>query len=182
MALPATDDFNRADGGLGANWTTQLNALAIVSNQAQGSVSDNCCAFWNADSFSADQYSQFTCRGSGYRGPGVRCTDTGAGSDGYFTSQAPGDAGGIYKLVNGSFTRIGDTGGVAADGDVLRLEVDGTDLSVYKNAFLIGSLSDASLSSGSAGVLVYQSAGQLDDWEGGNLGAPVVRRWILGPH
>lgn len=34
--LIATDDFNRADGGLGSDWTTISNAPVIATNKAQG--------------------------------------------------------------------------------------------------------------------------------------------------
>ena len=60
-----TDDFNRADGPLGANWTkppASENNLVIVNNQV--GVDDveqsHNYAFWSADSFSEDQYSQVT--------------------------------------------------------------------------------------------------------------------------
>ena len=60
--IAASDDFNRADGGLGANWTkppASENNLVIVNNQVGVDVEDSHnYAFWSADSFSQDQYSQ----------------------------------------------------------------------------------------------------------------------------
>jgi hypothetical protein len=36
-----TDDFNRADGAIGSNWTTVNSPLAIVSNPARGTASSS---------------------------------------------------------------------------------------------------------------------------------------------
>ena len=55
----ASDNFNRADGDLGANWTKPLaseNNLVIVNNQVGVDTEDSYnYAFWSADSFSEDQ-------------------------------------------------------------------------------------------------------------------------------
>ena len=56
----ASDNFNRADGALGANWTKPLaseNNLVIVNNQVGVDTEDSHnYAFWSADSFSRGQY------------------------------------------------------------------------------------------------------------------------------
>ena len=61
--IAVSDDFNRADGGLGVNWVKPVpaseNNLVIVNNQVGVDVEDSHnYAFWSADSFSQDQYSQ----------------------------------------------------------------------------------------------------------------------------
>ena len=61
--IAATDDFNRADGGLGVNWAKPVPAsehtLVIVNNQVRVDIENSHnYAFWSADSFSQDQYSQ----------------------------------------------------------------------------------------------------------------------------
>src|SRR5256885_2286289 len=60
--IAASDNFNRADGFLGANWTKPLasqNNLVIVNNQVGVDVeASHNYAFWSAVSFSQAQYSQ----------------------------------------------------------------------------------------------------------------------------
>src|SRR5207249_7148728 len=60
----AADTFNRADGGLGPNWTKPIaseNNLVIVNNQVGVDVENSYnYAFWSANSFTDGQYSQIT--------------------------------------------------------------------------------------------------------------------------
>lgn len=61
MPFPTTallDDFNRADGGLGGNWTVPVDSgdstPTIVSNVWSG-IGNFCSSYWSAASFAADQ-------------------------------------------------------------------------------------------------------------------------------
>src|SRR5262245_16725233 len=59
--IQATDNFNRADGGLGANWTTITSetAMAIVSNHAEPSnTGADCSARYSARTWANDQNSR----------------------------------------------------------------------------------------------------------------------------
>src|SRR3989344_5949066 len=63
LTVPATDNFDRADAtSLGSNWTQIGGANGISRNKvrtnASGFQSD--VAYWNANSFNADQYAQIT--------------------------------------------------------------------------------------------------------------------------
>lgn len=65
------DNFTRANSGsLGANWTansgaTTTGAMGITSNAAKvQSSNQNAASFWNANSFSAKQYSEVILSGS----------------------------------------------------------------------------------------------------------------------
>src|SRR5215469_9359613 len=54
----ATDNFARANGSLGSNWTaTSDGGLTISNGQAVGSAG-NAGDMWTANSFTSDQYSQ----------------------------------------------------------------------------------------------------------------------------
>src|SRR5579863_1167033 len=60
-ATSVSDNFNRANGGLGSNWTTMTgtNAPQISSNLLQpGTANTVNAAFWTANSFANDQYVQ----------------------------------------------------------------------------------------------------------------------------
>jgi hypothetical protein len=63
-AFPSTsvlDTFNRANGGLGANWGGYSSAFSIVSNQADVVASGyDTYTFWSATSFGGDQEAYFT--------------------------------------------------------------------------------------------------------------------------
>src|SRR5262245_64577027 len=56
-----TDDFNRADGGLGANWTPELNNMVIASNKSRGpSAGTPGIERYTAVSFADNQSAQVT--------------------------------------------------------------------------------------------------------------------------
>ena len=65
MTLPASDAFTASNGTAlqtySVNWTIQNGGFTINSNQVGPAQSGaECGAFWNADSFDNDQYSQAT--------------------------------------------------------------------------------------------------------------------------
>lgn len=178
MALPATDNFNRADGGLGANWTTQDNAGVISSNTflAAGSFGYQ---FWNADAFPDNQYGQAFFGPGGaatqqYVGLTLRASGTGAGAyDNYFIYA---DAANIYigKNVSGSFTLLQTITGEGASLTTYKASIEGSTIKVYKSGVQIGSDQvDATHTSGSVGI--GGLSGSLDDWEGGAIGVAPKR-------
>lgn len=169
MALPATDNFNRADGGLGANWTGSVGAdLQIVSNEVVGTVGSDCSMYWSADAPDAAQYAQVTITNTvQYRGPLVRTSatdwvalDAGAATD--------------WKIEwynSGDWTQIGSTYATApADNDVAKITADGTAFKGYINGTERISGSNASApASGYGGIYIYYN-GTADNFEVGNLG------------
>jgi hypothetical protein len=194
MSLPASDNFNRADTyptpDLGANWTNQANGPAIFSNQAigTGSGATNGLAFWNADSFAADHYSQATVVTQDFMGPSVRASGTGGASNAYFAFIYPTFGWRIYKMVAGTVTLLLDkadgSAGTFANGDVMKFSAVGTTLTVYKNGTSLGSTTDASLSSGSAGLMTSGSSARFDDWSADNIGGGgggVHPWWVYTP-
>lgn len=176
MALPATDNFNRTDGGLGSNWTAAYGALAILSNQVRpNNVGDEAGLYWNADTFAADQYSQATYAVAGANdaiGVAVRMSGSGATAN-YYMAYCDGATLYLGKVINGVWSQIGATDSGWAAGDLIRLEVEGTTLRVKRGSTTRLTATDSSISSGSAGLAGYNafSAGRIDNWEGGNLSA-----------
>lgn len=188
MALPGTDTFTGTNGATlqtySANWTDQTHPAKIQNNGVQGDASSYSTAFWSADVFNADQYSQAIYL-SGTCGVVVRAS----GSDDFYMLDC-NDSGGttsrIYKHTSGGFTQIGSDLGVTwSNGNGMKLDATGTGtvtLKAYKDTgggyAQVGSdCVDASspLNSGSAGVMALTAGGAatLDNWEGGNIGGGV---------
>src|SRR5260370_39990728 len=93
----ASDDFSRADGPLGPNWTDITDGgLAIASQAVTGKAGVVTGDFWTANTFGSDQYSQVALTsaqlsGGLWIGPAVRVQ--GGGQNAYV---------GIYYWNNGS--------------------------------------------------------------------------------
>jgi hypothetical protein len=189
-----TDDWGRADGGPGGNWTptafTDLgaNTPQIASGQLVQHSSGPGFIWWNADAFDDAQYAEITLAdvdGGVDQGVGVLTRafeDTGPAMSGY-AFHGKNDYGVIRGFVSGSGGIIANPGWSAVDGDVLRGESEGNDHRIYLNDVEEGSVSDASVASGSAGVSCVcfgSNANKMDDWEGGNLFVPPLVLPYLG--
>lgn len=178
MALPASDNFNRADGNLqtgSANWTlVGTGNLAISANEITPARSGNPVLYrWNADTFANDQYAQLTITNvttNGALGPAARVQTATTGA--YFLSTFSGASQSfLMKIINnGAMTQIG-SGFTTANGDIIRLEVEGTSLRVYKNTVLQFTQTDSSLATGSGGLFGndFDDTCTGDNWTAGDL-------------
>ena len=178
----AYDNFDRSNGPLGSDWTSYLPGgifvgPLITSNTVQNTASkQGMGAFWNASTFAADQFSQFTAlnaKGSiPSLSPAVRLTSTG-GYECVFESGIS-NATGIYKLTGASAALL--SGGVTqtlSAGDVLRCEVQGTTIKQYYNGTVLQTATDSTYTSGSPGFVNFSNASaasiSIYNWSGGNL-------------
>lgn len=187
MALQevASDDFTRANGGLGSNWSDTVDeglTPEISSNQVISDGDGDAAAYWNADSFNDDQYSQITIvdTGSDYSGAVVRASATDC-VFGQINTIYGGVA--IVWYDGSSWTTIATNSYAVQNGDVLRTEVEGTTYSLYVNGNLKCSGVEASApSSGASGLLVSTTGAIVDSWSGGNITAGGTRsmRQLVG--
>jgi hypothetical protein len=182
-----TDDFNRADGGLGSNWTTPTgaNAFAIDTNRAIGNIGgfEWVGANYTGATFSNDQSAQvkFDFNGStssnGIMDVHVRASNS---ARTYYFLQV-NCAGNWYvgRQVTGTETILFDFNDfpavVFADDDVGKLEVSGSGASIvvkaYRNGVQIGTdYSDTSggIDSGNPGIALFNLG------TGGGSGTPVI--------
>lgn len=179
------DNFNRANGGLGANWTTITGIVAptITSNQVLGNTATtNQGAIYTATTFPNDQFSQATVPVGGNNANGAYTVDV-------RTSNAAW-SGYECQFYNGNFSLVRYDAGVQnvlttvagsmASGDVLRITVVGTTLTCFQiTAGVVTAVStttDAMYASGYPGFHIYGnvSISALDNWSAGAVLAPAT--------
>lgn len=200
MPVIATDDFNRADGAPGANWTRISNGEAtIVSNHIEDSVSADSDAYYTytAASFPLNQYSQvrLTTVGGAAFGMGAVCRasgDLGSNKQMYVAYSQTNDTTIRVKkwIENVDIPLATFTVPTVVANDVLRLEVVGNRIQVFINGVQVGyNLYDGSIyNTDPPGFLVFVDGGatsqaQIDDWEGGSIDPTVgyLKRNVLRP-
>lgn len=163
----AYDAFNIANGSLSSNWTAGNGTWAVSSNTATPTTAAaRNLAYWNANTFGNDQFSQMTIVTIGnHIGAAVRAS----GNNDYSCDENTTTMF-LLKLTAGTESQLTSTGITGANGDVVRTEVSGNQLSCFQNGVLkIGPFTDNSFSSGSPGIYAFSNTTALDNWSGGNL-------------
>jgi uncharacterized protein YjdB len=179
-----TEAFAGVAGALSGSWTQQRTSGTINRNGAGlgvGSVNaKDLFAYWSANSFGADQYSQARIAGglsSGSQYVQIIARASGKGDATYsnylfYTDGASGSGHTeVAKNINGVQTTLKSFATTFASGDVIKIGVAGTTITCYKNGVALGTVSDASLTGGAPGIGVYGSTITVDDWEGGSAAA-----------
>lgn len=197
MAVIAQDDFNRANTtgpDLGPNWTNMgggsfsTNGYQIVSSHAEPTTltSDKMELYTGPGSFPNDQYAEAACTVTGTlagSGPGVvvRGGDLPSNGSGYRLCVCKAASNNIELIrinAGSTFTSLALRTTTWIDGDVLRLEVQGSTLRIFQNAVQLGAAVDdgSPLTSGLPGIAYSTTAtvAAVDDWEGGSLAAEVT--------
>lgn len=156
----ASDDFNRANGSLGANWTTAYTSGGEVSsNAARGNDATLSGSFYSAVSFAADHEAQITKGAGDYAGPAVRMSAV-TGGTGYVYFNH-----GSVQRVDGGVNSVIGTWGTFGNGDVVRFRATGSTLEGWVNGVYQGAVVDATYATGQPGAAFYQAGtGYLDDW------------------
>jgi hypothetical protein len=161
----ASDNFNRADGGLGPDWTAQtpLNPPLIISNEASGDGTGIQAAYYGVTSFASSHSSSFIYLGStaNFAAPTVRAQSGANSWYGYFNN------GSVQKCTAGTRVVIATFSGYTA-GQRAKLSVTGTTLEAFIDGVSQGTVVDASFSGGFAGIAFVGGVfdATVDDWEG----------------
>ena len=173
----ASDDFNRADGGLGANWTgISGGALAISSQVAVGSASGGVTGdTWGAASFGSDQFSQIEVTSAPLTGGQwiaavVRAQNSGlSGYAGLYFWNFGSPELMVFKRSSGNWTQLGGTysSGVLAAGTQLQLKAVGLTISFLQNGVQRLSVTDSSFTGGAPGIMANGTSA-ADNWSGGS--------------
>jgi hypothetical protein len=175
-----SDNFNRANGGLGSDWTTapNWNAPQINSNRVYGSAvaayvspstatfgDDQAAEVWSTNEGGSVQYPT-TGAGAGVR---VRQSPS---ANTYYAAGVYWSTGGEYaylrlvRSVDGTRTALGDE--IYSFGPYIRLEVVGTTLTLKTKPTAGGSytthitITDANIASGQPGLETHQET--VDDF------------------
>jgi Putative esterase len=175
-AATVSDSFDRANGGLGSNWTTTPGTAApqISGNTLRaGTAGSLNSAYWSASTFGSDQFSQGTLPASsgGNYGPGLAVRLS--GTKGYFLWYGNStNTVSLWRMdTASSWTQLkaSSTLTVAPATDVWKIQVVGSTISGYQNGNLVVTTTDTKITSGSPGVWLYYAANQIDNWSGGDV-------------
>lgn len=174
LSSVAVDLFQRADGGLGANWTTITgqNPLQIVSHVVESTVVSTASAgAYTGAVFGNDQFCQVTIGALGVNGFCVLFVRGITSAATWYQLNVVGPVASlnttqiaIFKSIAGATTQIGPFFSVTPQiGDVFTLSVIGNVLTAYQNGYIIGQVEDVnnSILSGSPGVQLDTIGGVL---------------------
>jgi len=177
-----TEAFSGAAGALTATWTQQRTQGTVNRNGSGvgiGTVNGlDLFAYWSGNTFNADQYSQARIAGGLVNNAQlveviVRARGTGDTNYSNYSFYTDGVGGNwhteVDKVINGTWISLKSFAVSFTTGDIIKISVVGTTITCYKNGVALGTVTDASLSSGSPGVGVYGNTVTVDDWEGGSL-------------
>jgi hypothetical protein len=176
-ATAASDNFNRANGSLGAGWTDMSDGGLAISNQmVVGNAAGTSGDIRTGESYANDQYSQVTVTatpltGTQWIGPMVRAQNGGTALyvGIYFWNNGSPQLM-VFKRINGAWTQLGSSyaSGALAVGTTLTLTVVGSTLTFAQNGTTRVTASDTSLASGAPGIMA-NGAATADNWAGGTV-------------
>lgn len=159
------DDFNRADGPLGANWETLLGTAAIASNRATRTSGD--ARIRHIDNLGTDHWAQVTVTNTSHDSNAlVRVVDSGKFYMGRYLS-------GKYEIYicNATFSLLASlTEAAPAAPFTLRLEAQGSTLRLYSGGVLKVTATNSVHTTGTqAGIRMATAGAVLDDYDSGAL-------------
>ncbi len=172
----ATDNFNRANGGLGASWTAISDgAMSIASQQVIGTVGQNTGEIRTGETYASDQYSQIQVTSTALSGgqwiaAAVRMQSSGQNAYAglyYWNFGSPELM--LFLRTGGSWTQLGSAfgSGALAAGTQLSLQAVGSTISFLQNGVARITVTDKSLTGGAPGIMAYGNA-TADNWAGGS--------------
>lgn len=193
MALPASDNFDRSnESPLATNWSTAAGASALVlsSNKVTGTSGGWSAAYWDADTFANDQYSQVKFLDTNlYPHVAVRIKAEGTSKSYYLFGTLDATTCRFGKWVNDSFTQLGsNVSHTIAANTVVKMAVTGTGATFKLEVWIDGvsehtyEASESSITAGSAGISIYNNSAYVDDWAGGDVTAAGRTTKNTRPH
>lgn len=167
-----TDDFNRADGELGSNWTNRIYSSVILSNEVkhinQGAY---CLSYTVATAPSADMYAEVDLTYLAQWEASVTVRNGGAPDTRscYIFGYNGIDNCSLVKIVGSTRTTLATYSATLTAPARLRIEAQGSDIRGYVNGVLRASATDTSLTAGRRGGLRGLGQGRYDNFEFGSI-------------
>ncbi len=181
-ATSASDNFQRANGGLGPNWTPITDGgMAIASQAATGTIPNGVSGdMWTADSFTSDQYAATQLTGAQLTGAqwiGAAVRVQAGGQSAYVGIYYWNNGTPVLELFlrcNGEWTELGGAalGGPLPGGTQLELTAVGDSLSFTVNGIQRIGVSEDTLTGGTPGIMA-SGAAKAASWTGGNAGFAI---------
>ena len=187
-ATSASDDFNRADGGLGSNWTAISDrSMSIASQQVIGTAGVVTGDIRTAETYPSDQFSQIqvtstVLSGGGWVAAAVRLQNSGKnGYAGLYYWNFGSPELMLFKRSNGAWTQLGTTynSGVLAAGTQLQIMAVGSTISFLQNGVTRVSVTDTSFTGGAPGIMADNNS-TADNWSGGSASAGGTTSFTVG--
>ena len=176
-----SDNFNRANGTLGAGWTDMSDGgMAISSQVVVGTKSSYSGDIRTGESYLSNQSSQIEVTstqlsGGQWIGAAVRAQNAGQNLylGLYFWNSGNPELM-LYKRISGSWTQLGSSSfqGALAAGTQLNLSVSGSTLTFSQNGVARITATDTSLTGGAPGVMAYGTP-TGDNWVGAGTTGPT---------
>jgi len=181
-ATTITDNFNRANGELGANWTDDEGDADVVSNQYNPTTSQVVSRYSGTSLSSDDHYTQIKVATyvSNVSGPIQRKTASGTLT--YYAAVviATTDLR-SYKRIGGTITNLQTDSFTFVNGDIIKGEVNDSTLKKFQNGGQIGTnLTDTSITGNlQCGIVANRGDTFLDDFECADLAAAAAAQFIM---
>lgn len=190
FTTPILDDFNRADGGAGSNWTNLLGSITITSNQVSGGSTQN-VGYWNVTTYGANMEAFITLptkpSDTAIADIGIRIQDVGsiASVDGYsarVAAAAGTDTLSIQRIDNGTGTTLASVSQEFTSGDSFGIRASGSRLELWYRSGSglwqrLTTATDTTYTNGGyISLTLVGSAVRGDNFGGGNSYHPIVTR------
>lgn len=181
-----SDDFNRADAAdPGANWAKLTGNWSIVSNQlfnSGGGLNPN-SARYETDLSSDDQYAELDYVSGASDSIVCAAVRFDPAAKTYYSgmSRLFGSTRQILRIVNGAITNLTSDSGGSGPPKPLRIEVDGSTVTLYDNGVLGLTVSDTAITGYlRTGVIGHAAVvSTADNFVAGDLLAPpTAKPWL----
>ena len=183
-----SDNFNRANGTLGAGWTDMSDGgLAISSQAVVGTKSTYSGDIRTGETYPSDQSSQIATTstqlsGGQWIGAAVRAQSGGQSLylGLYFWNNGNPELM-LYKRISGTWTQLGSSSfqPALAAGTLLTLSVAGSKLTFSQNGVARITATDTSLTGGAPGIMAYGTP-TADNWVGSGTSAAAPTYTVGG--
>ena len=175
-AAHASDDFNQANGSLGADWARIRDGELSVSSHAVRGSSGLAGDVWTAGTFTSNQYSRIEVTSKQlmagqWIGAAVHVQHHGLDAYVGIYSWANGSPQlMLFKRSGGNWAQLGSSyvSGPLAAGTQLEVMVVGSTISLLENGVQRLWAFDSSFFGGAPGIMTY-GTGTTDNWSGGDL-------------